>query len=151
MPPRRFPSRTEAPADASKRYRVMKPLVFCASIALAALCTACNPSQEMTPTGTSSASSDSLLDKYTTIRLTTDLDVLSEKERQMIPLLIEAAEEMDAIFWMQAYGNRDSLLATIHDAGLRRFAEINYGPWDRLEGNEPFIAGVGPKPGGANF
>lgn len=129
----------------------MKPLVFCASIALAALCTACNPSQEMTPTGTSSASSDSLLDKYTTIRLTTDLDVLSEKERQMIPLLIEAAEEMDAIFWMQAYGNRDSLLATIHDAGLRRFAEINYGPWDRLEGNEPFIAGVGPKPGGANF
>jgi len=29
--------------------------------------------------------------------------------------------------------------------------EINYGPWDRLDGNIPFIDGVGSKPTGANF
>jgi hypothetical protein len=28
---------------------------------------------------------------------------------------------------------------------------INYGPWDRLDGNEPFVAGKGPKPPGAAF
>ena len=34
---------------------------------------------------------------------------------------------------------------------VRRFAEINYGPWDRLDGDRPFVDGVGPKPKGARF
>ena len=94
---------------------------------------------------------DSLLSKYTTVRLTSDLSSLSERERQMIPLLIDAAVVMDSLFWLQSYGQRDSLLSSISDPNLRRFAEINYGPWDRLDGNKPFIQGAGPKPDGANF
>ncbi len=92
-----------------------------------------------------------LLAKYTTFRLTTDLSMLSEAECRMIPLLLEAAHEMDAIFWQQAYGDKDELMARIDDPALQRFAEINYGPWDRLANNAPFIEGVGPKPAGANF
>ena len=92
-----------------------------------------------------------LLDKYTSVRLTVDLSEMTDSERQMIPLLIEAAEAMDEIFWMQAYGDRDALLASLPDGDLRRFAEINYGPWDRLDGNAPFVEGVGPKPEGATF
>lgn len=91
------------------------------------------------------------LTKYTEVTLCTDLGVLGAKERQMIPLLIDACQAMDEIFWMEAYGNRDSLLAGISDSTLRRFAEINYGPWDRLRGNAPFLPGVGPKPPGAGF
>ncbi|MFO7769531.1 MAG: Zn-dependent hydrolase [bacterium] len=91
------------------------------------------------------------LDQYTSFRLEVPLDDLSQAQRQMIPLLIEVSEIMDAIFWEQAYGDRDSLLAAIDDERVRRFAEINYGPWDRLNGDEPFIGGVGPKPAGANF
>ncbi len=91
------------------------------------------------------------LAKYTTVRLTSDLAALSDSERQMVPLLIEAAEAMDEAFWMQAYGDKEALLASIEDPGLRRFAEINYGPWDRLAGNAPFVDGVGPKPKGANL
>ena len=91
-----------------------------------------------------------LLDQYATVRLTADLSGLSENERAMIPLLIEAADQMDALFWKQAYGNRDSLLASITDAATRQYFQINYGPWDRLNGDEPFITGVGPKPPGAN-
>ena len=91
------------------------------------------------------------LAQYTTVRLTTDLDRLTDGERQMIPLLIDAARSMDAIYWRQAYGNRDSLLRSIQDPGTRRYAEINYGPWDRLDGNAPFVEGVGPKPEGAGF
>jgi hypothetical protein len=34
---------------------------------------------------------------------------------------------------------------------LLDFARINYGPWDRLNDNRPFIEGVGEKPRGANF
>jgi hypothetical protein len=91
------------------------------------------------------------LAQYTTVRLTTDLDKLTGSERQMIPLLIAAARSMDSIYWRQAYGSRDSLLQSIKDPGTRRYAEINYGPWDRLDGNAPFVEGVGPKPKGAGF
>jgi len=93
----------------------------------------------------------SLVDQYATVRLTADLSTLSDRERQMVPILIEAAQQMDPIFWEQTYGNRDSLLASINDPTLRRYVEINYGPWDRLAGDAPFVEGVGPKPAGANL
>ena len=91
------------------------------------------------------------LAKYTPVRLTADLSGLTAQERQMIPLLIDAAKAMDDIFWMEAYGARDSLFRVLADVDARRFVEINYGPWDRLDGNKPFIEGVPPKPAGANF
>jgi hypothetical protein len=91
------------------------------------------------------------LDRYTTVRLTADMGQLSERDRRVVALLIEAADEVNGIFWRQAYGNGDSLLASIPDDATREYAMINYGPWDRLDGNEPFIEGVGRKPAGANF
>lgn len=96
-------------------------------------------------------SPDDLLARYASFRLTTDLSVLTKKERQMIPLLIEAAQAMDDAFWIQAFGAKDALLRSIEDERLRRYAQINYGPWDRLDGNRPFVEGFGPKPKGANF
>jgi outer membrane murein-binding lipoprotein Lpp len=91
------------------------------------------------------------LNKYEEVRLTADLNKLTAKEKQMIPLLIEVAKIMDDIFWYEAYGQRDSLLSTIKDGATRRLVQINYGPWDRLDNNAPFITGVGPKPETANF
>ena len=79
---------------------------------------------------------------YAVVPLEFDTSTLVENERQMIRLLIEAAKEMDAIFWKQAYGDREALLESIEDTDLRRYAEINYGPWDRLAGDKPFIEGV---------
>jgi hypothetical protein len=91
------------------------------------------------------------LDKYVTVKLTADLSKLSDNEKKMIPLLIEAAKIMDDLFWYEAYGDKDALLAGIEDEKVKQFVMINYGPWDRLDGNAPFVAGVGPKPDGANF
>jgi hypothetical protein len=102
--------------------------------------------------GTPAAPADSIdrkLAQYTSVRLTTDLP-LSARDRQIIPLLIDAAREMDAVWRQQTYGNLDSLVASIRDPRVRRYVEINYGPWDRLAGNAPFLPGVGPKPEGAN-
>jgi hypothetical protein len=90
-------------------------------------------------------------EKYRTVKLTADLSVLTDRDRRMIPLLLEAADAMDEAFWIQAYGDRKALFARIGSSAARRFAEINYGPWDRLANNEPFVEGVGPKPLGANF
>jgi hypothetical protein len=90
--------------------------------------------------------------KYVEVALTSDLyPKLTDKERAMIPLLIDACREMDAIFWREGYGDRASLLASIADPELRRFAELNYGPWDRLNANSPFLPGVGEKPLGAGY
>ena len=91
------------------------------------------------------------LAQYTPVRLTADLSGLSQRERRMIPLLIEAAQEMDSIFWRQVYPARDSLLAEIGDSAAREYVLLNYGPWDRLDGNAPFVPGVGPRPDGAAF
>ncbi|WP_338768029.1 Zn-dependent hydrolase [Bernardetia sp. ABR2-2B] len=89
---------------------------------------------------------------YAPFKLTTDISTLSESEKKMIPLLIEAAKIMDGLFWQQAYmGDKDSLMATLDDADTKKFVEINYGLWDRLENNQPFMEGVGEKPLGANF
>lgn len=88
---------------------------------------------------------------YAPVKLTADLSALSEKEKQMIPLLIEAAAIMDDLYWQQSYGNKDSLLNAITDSTTREFARINYGPWDKLNNDTPFIAGVGTKPPGGEF
>ncbi|HEU0014266.1 MAG TPA: hypothetical protein VFQ45_11315, partial [Longimicrobium sp.] len=94
---------------------------------------------------------DARLAKYTTVRLTSDLSRLTENERRMLPLLIAAAREMDAVFWMQASGPREQVLAGISDPRYRRFVEINYGPWDRLDGSRPFVPGAPARPEGARF
>jgi hypothetical protein len=91
------------------------------------------------------------MSKYTTVALTYDTAGLTAKERQMIPILVDAARHMDAIYWMQTYGNRDSLISSISDNDTKQFADINYGPWDRLDNNAPFVQGVGERPPGANL
>ena len=89
---------------------------------------------------------------YAPVTLTADLAPLSAKEREMVSLFIEASIIMDELFWRQAYpGDRAKLLAGITDPATRRFVEVNYGPWDRLAGNAPFVPGVGPKPDAAGF
>jgi hypothetical protein len=89
---------------------------------------------------------------YADFTLQADLSLLTDKQREMIGVLIDASEIMDDLFWRQAYGDdyKEWLESLgVGDAG--RFAEINYGPWDRLDDERPFIEGVGPKPLGANF
>ena len=92
-----------------------------------------------------------LADQYAEFPLTTDLSKLTEKEKQMLPLLIEAADQMEAIYWQTAYGDKEQLFEGITDSALIKYLSINYGPWDRLDANRPFLETAGPKPLGANF
>ncbi len=91
------------------------------------------------------------VNEYAVVKLTTDLSKLTEKEKQMIPVLLEISQIMDDIFWEQTWGDKTALLDTISDPFTKKFVEINYGPWDRLGENKSFIAGIGEKPKGANF
>lgn len=89
--------------------------------------------------------------QYAKVKLTTDVSKLSDKEKKMIPLLIKAVKIMDDLFWYETYGDKKALFQKITDEDTKVFAQINYGPWDRLDNNKPFVNGIGKKPLGANF
>ncbi|HQI46099.1 MAG TPA: Zn-dependent hydrolase [Bacteroidales bacterium] len=89
--------------------------------------------------------------QFAKVDLKTDLSKLTENEKKMIPVLIEIAKLMDDIFWIQTFEDKDSLFSSIKDENTRKFVEINYGPWERLNANAAIISGIGPKPAGANF
>ena len=91
-------------------------------------------------------------DVYAEFPLVADLSHLSDRQRQLLVLLIEASQIMDDLFWRQAYGDDyQEWLASIGVDDARRFAEFNYGPWDRLNDETPFMADAGEKPLGARF
>ena len=114
-------------------------------------CRNAGDTENATDTGNRSDYISERLAAYAPVRLTTDLSHLGDSGRKMIPLLIRAAQVMDTLFWWQSYGNPDSLLNVVKDENARKFILINYGPWDRLNNDTPFIAGVGKKPATANF
>lgn len=97
------------------------------------------------------AEAEQRLDIYTPYQLKTDLSHLSDDQKKMVSLLIDASEIMDNLFWQQAFpGNKESLLSSV-EGDVREFTAINYGPWDRLNNNKPFLTGFEEKPEGANF
>ncbi len=91
------------------------------------------------------------VEEYAPFALTTNLNDLTEKEKQMLPLLFKAADIMNEIFWIEAFGDKDSLFSEDMSQYTKAFLKINYGPWERLNNNEPFLPGYGEKPAGANF
>lgn len=101
--------------------------------------------------GNTSAAVKQHLAAYATVKLTADLSAFDAKQKKMIALLVEAADSMNAIYWQQAWGDKDALLQKISDPAMREFAEINYGPWDRLDNDQSFIEGTGARPAGAQF
>ncbi len=88
---------------------------------------------------------------YAPVKLTSDLSHLNSDQHKMLGLLIEASDIMDHLFWLQAFGEPKPFLDSIADADLKQFADYNYGPWDRLANEKPFIDGYGEKPLGARF
>ncbi len=136
-----------------------------ALIATLLVLTACQQAESPAPAASATAAAEpveqpgsegapeqaSRFDIYATVRLTADLGHLSATQKQMIPLLIDASKIMDELFWRQACCDGEAFLAGIEDPAVRRFAEINYGPWDRLAADRPFIESTGPKPLGAQF
>jgi hypothetical protein len=93
-----------------------------------------------------------LTGQYEKVLLTADLSGLSASEKEILPLLIAAAEKIDKIFWLQTFGDsRESLLDAISEESAREYALINYGPWSRLAGHTAFYPEFLDKPLGAQF
>lgn len=91
------------------------------------------------------------VEQYAFFDLKTDLSKLSDNQKKMLVILFDVADIMETIYWKDAYGDKQALMSKISDEYTKSFVEINYGPWDRLDGNKPFVDGYGDKPAGANY
>jgi len=127
-------------------------LLLLSALLVTMLTFACNQAGDKDQTDeTTMTEMEKKVNEFASFKLTTDLTQLSEKEKQMLPILYEAAAMMNELFWMQAYGEQQSVMDSAKDEATKKFIEINYGPWERLKDNEPFIESFGKKPAGANF
>ncbi|MGA8853854.1 MAG: Zn-dependent hydrolase [Christiangramia sp.] len=135
----------------------MNKLILASLMITAVFFTSCKNEKEVssneegsTPMSDSGNDINDLVDQYAEVKLTTDVSGLSENQKKMISLLIEVAKITDELFWYQAFGKKDSLMADLNET-TAEYVEINYGPWDRLNNLEPFVEGYGQKPEAANF
>ena len=88
----------------------------------------------------------------------TDIDfdetLVSAENRKVLIKLVQAAQILDDIFLDQVSPDNRALRAQLVQQAAPQAAldyfDLMYGPWDRLENDEPFI-GSAPKPKGAGY
>lgn len=96
------------------------------------------------------------LAQYEPSEITFDRSILNEEQRLVLEKLVKAAKIVDSIFWKQASHVGLAIKQKLEQwqdpaaADYLRYLEINFGPFDRLDENRPFIGTV-PKPPGAGF
>jgi hypothetical protein len=105
-----------------------------------------------TTTGTGDAQ-PAAVGKLARIEMNADTSFLTAEEREVVNLLIQAADLMSEIYKRQATPDYDKLrteVAAKNDPDLLDRFDTFFGPWDSLEEDKPFF-GDRPKPAGANF
>ena len=130
-----------------------KTTLFISALALGGLLTSCTIQLTRTdkPMSTEITNTETYpYQSYAVVPLTADISHLSKNEKEILSLMFKAADVMDKLFWKQAYGDSTKLLKGL-SGQEKRYAEINYGPWDRMNNEAPFIKGEGEKPAGAGF
>ncbi|MBO7464970.1 MAG: Zn-dependent hydrolase [Bacteroidales bacterium] len=120
-------------------------LTYCLLVTFACMaCTGCKKKAAEAPQQPESPCK-AMVEEYAWFDLTSDLVAgLSENEKQLIPIFVRISEIMDDLFWKQTFGDK-GLLDTISDEYAKEFAMIQYGPWNRLDANKPFVSGYGEK------
>lgn len=89
---------------------------------------------------------------YLEVPLVTDVTSLSEEEKSVLSLLIDAARMTDELFLIQSGGKQyEMMFERMQQTELKEQFRINYGPWDRLNGDAPFVKMAPQKPAGAGF
>ncbi len=93
----------------------------------------------------------SLVENYALVTIPApDLTGITDNGKEVLRLYRQAADEVDKIYWQQVFAEGNSFPGTLADPSQKLYAEINYGPWDRLDG-KAFLPGYGNRPAGACF
>ncbi|MCK5782684.1 MAG: Zn-dependent hydrolase [Flavobacteriales bacterium] len=115
----------------------------------------CNTDVEKKEVKTESTKENSMLkdelNKYVPFKLTTNISHLSSNQQKMLSKLFEVADIMNKLYKYEVLDNSDNKYAALDTQVEKDLFKINYGPWNRLDGNKPFTSGEEAKPAGANF
>ena len=97
---------------------------------------------------------DALMEKvesYAVVEVKSPLyDALSDNDKKIVGLFRQAGEIIDGLFWKQTFGDKAEMEALTNEYE-KAYAMINYGPWDHLDNNAPFVEGYGEKPLGCQY
>ena len=91
------------------------------------------------------------VESYAVVEVKSPLyDALSDNDKKIVDLFRQAGEIIDGLFWKQTFGDKAEMDA-LKDEYAKAYAMINYGPWDQLDDNKPFVEGYGEKPLGCQY
>ena len=96
------------------------------------------------------------LAQFAPTEITYDESLLNDEQKQVLEKLVMAAKAIDTLYWKQASHVGLQILEDFENADhpaakdFVRYLTINFGPYDRLDENKPFI-GTDQKPLGAGF
>ena len=106
--------------------------------------------------GDEPSAAEQRLAQFAPTTITFDDSLLDANQRRVVAKLVEASRRLDDAFKLQ-YWRGNAHPEEVLPAGtseqadaIRAYYRIMYGPWDELEGDEPFLD-VGRKPEGAGF
>ncbi len=136
----------------TKTFKMKKSSIFLGMIAFAGVLSSCSTQKTAAESTQTSIemTKDYAFQYYAQVPLTTDISHLTKNEKEILRLMFKTADIMDDLFWQQAYGAKIDLMDETKGEA-KEYAKINYGPWDRLNNETPFINGIGAKPAGATF
>jgi len=132
--------------------RTILPLLLVSSAMLSALAYSAS-----SPGAPDQEKLQAMTKRFAPVDLGADVSGLPPSELQALSRLLQAAWIVDGLFLRQVWaGNEAMLLYLLKDdspLGHKRleYFLLNKGPWSRLDNDEPFLPGVGPKPSGANY
>jgi hypothetical protein len=140
--------------NTNKFIKMMNIVVF---LLAAVLYSGCGEKQEeRMPQDKTTINIKERLKKYSPIEVSFDENILNDEQKQVLQKFVEAAKLIDTIFWKQASYVGLSLRKKLSnstdqkDRDFLHYLKINYGPYDRLDENKPFM-GTQSKPLGAAF
>lgn len=91
------------------------------------------------------------VEEYAPVELSSELvSGLTDNEKEIVKIFFEIGQIADDLFWKQTFGDK-SLLDGIEDPYAKEFAYMQYGAWDRLDDNRPFLAGYQAKPAACHY
>jgi hypothetical protein len=133
--------------------KMTRLLAATAAVSLLALAACEMSAGNQTGDSSAAASEAGGLAKLAQVEMNVDTSFLSAEEREVVNLLIQAADLMSEIYKRQTTPDYDRLRAELtarNDAGLLARFDAFFGPWDPVDDGNPFF-GDQPKPPGAGF
>jgi hypothetical protein len=125
-------------------------------LALSILILSCSEKQNQTTEESQVEKLKQKIAKFVPVEITYDENLLSDREKVVLEKLYQASKLIDTIFLDQVYSKnyeiKNELMKKTDEASKFQLELFNimFGPFDRLEDDEPFI-GTEKKPIGANF